>query len=327
MEARGAVPGLWAITSYFNPVRYRRKLENFRSFRRRLTVPLVAVEHAAVGGFDLGPRDADILLRAHGGAVLWQKERLLNLALDVLPRDCDAVAWLDADVILDRPGWADDARDALQRLDLLHLFHERHNLPPDADLGELSAWSRHSATSLSFVHRLAAGTASPGDLTLNNAQLRLGSTAGLAWAARRDAIERHRLYDACIVGGGDRVMLCAALGHLDEGCLTQRMNPRRAEHFLAWARPFAGALAGRVGSLPGRVFHLWHGDLQNRGYEARLAILEDFDPSTDIAIDRSGCWRWSSDKPALHAAVERYFVGRREDGEERSPAPDHCRIS
>jgi hypothetical protein len=326
MAARSESSGLWAITSYFNPARYRRKLENYRIFRRRLTVPLVTVEHAAAGTFELGPDDADVLLRVDGGAVLWQKERLLNLALAALPGDCDAVAWLDADVVFDRAGWVKDARDALARVDLLHLFHERHNLPPDADLGDPLAW-RGPPTSESFVHRLARGTATPRDLTLNNAQLRLGSTAGLAWAARRDVIERHRLYDACIVGGGDRVMLCAALGHLDEGCVTQRMNPRRAEHFLAWARPFAEALSGRVGSVPGRVFHLWHGDLRNRGYEDRLAILEELDPFTDVAVDRSGCWRWSSDKPALHAAVERYFVDRREDGEERSSAPGGCRLS
>ena len=35
---------LWAITCYFNPVGYRRRLENYRMFRQRLKVPLVAVE-------------------------------------------------------------------------------------------------------------------------------------------------------------------------------------------------------------------------------------------------------------------------------------------
>jgi len=73
---------------------------------------------------------------------------------------------------------------------------------------------------------------------------------------------------------------------------------------------------GRVGAIPGRAFHLWHGELKDRRYEARLGLLDGFDPYTDIAPDPGGCWRWSSDKPGLHAAVRRYFETRNEDGDE-----------
>src|SRR5450759_1082712 len=73
--------GLWAITSYFNPVGYRRRLSNFRIFRERLKVPLVVVELTYGSDFELQEQDADILIQLRGGAVLWQKERLLNLAL------------------------------------------------------------------------------------------------------------------------------------------------------------------------------------------------------------------------------------------------------
>ena len=68
-----------------------------------------------------------------------------------------------------------------------------------------------------------------------------------------------------------------------------------------------------MGYVPGRLFHLWHGD---RRYGDRYRVREflDFDPSADIAIDDSGCWRWSSDKPDLHEYVYNYFDQRREDG-------------
>ena len=75
-DARSPARGLWAITSYFNPSRYRRKLENYRVFRERLAVPLIAVEHDVEGRFELGPGDADVLVRVAGGDVLWQKERV-----------------------------------------------------------------------------------------------------------------------------------------------------------------------------------------------------------------------------------------------------------
>jgi hypothetical protein len=130
-------------------------------------------------------------------------------------------------------------------------------------------------------------------------------------------LDRHRLYDACIVGGGDRVMLCAALGKFDYSIQTQRMNPRRAEHYLAWARPFWETVQGQVGCLPGRLFHLWHGDLRDRHYADRYLNLAEFDPFADIAVADSGCWRWSTDKGDLHAAVRRYFDSRNEDGDGR----------
>ena len=304
---------LWAVTCYFNPAGYQRKLENFRTFRDRLTVPLIAVEQGFDGRFELGPGDADVVLRVRDGDVLWQKERLLNLGIKALPRACEAVAWLDCDIIFDEAGWAEESLRALERLELVHLFHERHNLPRDESLDRLADWTRR-ATSLSAVHKVTTGRASLGDLIQNNAQLDLGSTAGLAWACRRAVLDAHGLYDACILGGADRVMMCAGLGELAAGAQANHMNSRRMAHYLAWARPFFESVRGRVGAIPGRVFHLWHGDLRDRRYEERIDLLDDLDPYTDVVADAGGCWRWNSDKPDLHAAVRRYFEARNEDG-------------
>ena len=35
---------LWGITCYFNPVGYKRRLQNYHVFRRHLTIPLITVE-------------------------------------------------------------------------------------------------------------------------------------------------------------------------------------------------------------------------------------------------------------------------------------------
>ena len=44
---------LWAITSYYNPLAYRRRRENYRIFRQRLKVPLLTVELAYGPDFEL----------------------------------------------------------------------------------------------------------------------------------------------------------------------------------------------------------------------------------------------------------------------------------
>jgi hypothetical protein len=314
-QHEGAPAGLWAITCYFNPVRYRRKLANYRLFRDHLAVPLVTVELGFDGAFDLEAGDADVLVRVSGGDVLWQKERLLNLAAGALPDSCDAVAWVDCDVIFEGPRWPEAVARALERASLVHLFHERHNLPRDARFDRLASWSA-PATSISFAHKLATGAARADDMRDNDSQLVSGSTAGLAWASPRAIIDRHKLYDACILGGADRVMLASALGHFGVVRDGQWMNHQRHHHYLEWARPYREAVRGAVASIPGRLFHLWHGALRDRRYQERFRILERFDPYRDVALDAGGAWRWSSEKPELHQAVREYFAGRKEDGDD-----------
>ena len=310
---------LWAITAYFNPAGYARRARNYRLFRERLTVPLVAVELSFDGRFELAPGDAEVLVQLHHGDVMWQKERLLNLALAHLPPACDAVAWLDGDVVFARDDWAARARRALEDHALVHLFEERHDLPPEAGADALASWSAEP-TATSIVRRLAAGEIGHEALSGNELVVRFRSCTGLAWAMRREALERHRLYDATIVGSGDKAIGFAALGVPETAAAALEMNAPRAEHYLAWARPFAATVRRRVGHIAGRIFHLWHGDLADRGYTRRHRLLADFDPFTDIALDDEGAWRWSSAKPALHAAVKDYFESRREDGNRAAPS-------
>jgi hypothetical protein len=310
-----AAAWLWAITSYFNPVGYRRRLENYRVFRRCLTIPLVTVELSFDGTFQLCNEDADILVQIHGRDIMWQKERLLNIALERVPKNCNKIAWLDCDIVFGSEDWAEQASRALDASVVVHLFHERHDLPRHATAHDLHSWNV-PPTSYSVVAKIAAGEASPEDLFLADAPLELGSTAGLAWAARRQVLEKHGLYDACILGTGDRAMLCAALGELDYGARATLMNDRWRRHYLAWARPYSESVMGRVGSVRGRLFHLWHGNIEDRHYRERHSRLQafDFDPFNDIALDHGGCWRWNSDKKTLHAFVRRYFESRNEDG-------------
>ena len=97
----GACDDVWAITCYFNPVGYRSRLGNYRVFRRHFgaLLPLVTVELACDAAFQLDREDAEIMIQLRGGDELWQKERLLNIALAALPRACRTVAWLDCNVV------------------------------------------------------------------------------------------------------------------------------------------------------------------------------------------------------------------------------------
>ena len=310
-NARGR---LWAITCYFNPAGYRRRLENYRVFRRHLATPLVTVELSHGTGFDLAPGDADVLIQLTSPHVLWQKERLLNVALKHLPAECDQVAWLDCDVVFASDEWIAQASRALETHALIEPFKQVYELEPDADVATAAEGAAY-LRGYSLAHVLAEGQA-PADLMRGGMRLKHACNCGTAWAARREALERCGFYDACIIGSGNRAMACAALGRTRDAVQGLRMNAAQERHYLDWAAAGAPSLGQDIGYIDQTVYHLWHGDLADRGYTRRHEEFEQFafDPYRDVALDDNACWRWNSDKPRMHAYVRDYFHARREDG-------------
>ncbi len=306
---------LWAIAPYFNPAGYRRRRENYRAFRQRLGVPLVTVEMAHGNAFDLAEGDADILVQLRGGDVMWQKERLLNIALAAVPAPCRKVAWIDADVIFARPDWVERASLMLDRRPIVQLFARTHYMPADLPIERFGPGAAE-LTRRSIAYVVGQGGDPRAGLEEMGAQNLNANATGMAWAARRDLVEEFGFYDACIIGGGDRALIAAGYNELETVIPRLSMSGRRAEHYLAWARPFAEAVAGNVGVLDGDIYHLWHGELPKRGSLVRNRILAEFgyDPVADIAIGADGPWRWASDKPAMHDYLKAYFASRDEDG-------------
>lgn len=306
--------GIWAITAYFNPAGYRRRRENFRHFRDRLGIPLLAVE-LGFNGFELGANDAEILIRTSIGDVMWQKERLLNLGLAALPATCGQVAWIDSDIIFERRDWWEDASAALDKAPVVQLFSHLNLMPRDALPGDLRPEAAEAR--LEALSRAVRSGMSPRQcLSATRTASAHAYSASPAWAIRRDVLETFGFYDACVVGGGDSALVAAFHGLFDLVVDRHRMNEARAEHYLAWARPVADAVAGNVAVIEGDAFHLWHGRLDDRRYAQRHADFSrfGFDPNHDIAVSDSGAWRWNSAKPAMHAYVASYFRSRREDG-------------
>lgn len=315
-ERRPCSPdGLWAITSFYNPVGYRRRIENYRRFRERLSVPLLAVELGYRPQFELGEGDADILIQLNGTDVMWQKERLLNIALDALPEGCATVAWIDCDVVFGDDVWPEKAVRLLDRAQLVQLYSRMHYMPPDVPLESIGP-EIAEARRTSLVSAVAAGQ--PATECFDDADRRVYGlcTPGLAWAARREFIRRLGIYDCCIVGGGDRALAAAAYGYYDHVIRRHHMIDREIAWYMEWAQPFHDAVGGALEFVEGDIFHLWHGALVDRRMRERHRLLRqfEFDPTADIALDANNAWRWSSDKPGMHAFLRERFVSRREDG-------------
>ena len=297
----------WAITTYFDPSGTRKRLETYRTFRRNLSIPLVAVELSFQERFQLGEADADILIQLRGEDVLWQKERLVNIALQALPDHCDAVAWLDCDIIFLREDWAAAARGQLEHYALVQPFERVHYMER-LDPPKFPDW-RPPDYFESFGARYARGELRDEMFATTGASRLLRYAPGMAWMARRCMLAEHGLYDAGVVGGGDALLVAAACGRGDEKASAFQMSGQQRRHYNAWASRFHGDVRGRISFVEGDLLHLWHGDPTQRRYTERFKDFHrfEFDPQADLAHAAEGVYRWNSHKPELHDYVRGHF--------------------
>lgn len=305
---------MWALTTYFNPIRYRRRLFNYRIFRSKLRIPLVTVELSFDGQFDLTKDDADIFIPLCGGAVLWQKERLLNVAIKSVPRDVKNIAWLDCDILFDRNDWVEEAESQLnERHNVIQLFSDFIYLNKE-DTGMLlrncgshltipGLVALYNKTGAMPLERLAVSAA--GAVTYN---------PGLAWAAKTEIFAQHGFFDLAIIGAGDLYMANSIYGTMNSIIKLHALNPSRIESYLKWAVPFHRATANKVGCIPGNIYHLWHGDTKNRNYQERFKILAEFNPQADVYVGENGAWHWTKPGSPLARQLWTHFLNRREDG-------------
>lgn len=318
------LPGkLWGIVSLFNPAGYKNKLENFRRFSqsvREQGLPLLVIECAFEDRQFEVPEDlCDILVHRRTSTVMWQKERLLNIALDYLPSDCDKVAWLDADVIFENSRWVEETAKRLESHCVVQPYKSAH-------------WLRKGEQSIPPGRRIRGNGEGEWMPSMGYAMSRLKNWkralnnyfshghVGHAWAIRREVLERHGFYDAQVLGNGDLVMAHAMYGNeaFWEGRHWQRTRTTDAMlvHMEEWGRPFFHDVQASVYFTPGRLYHLWHGSKEDRLYNQRLDVLKncEFDPYKDMVLEHNGCWGWATHRPELHAWARDYFHIRREEG-------------
>ena len=348
-EAHGKFIG---ITPFFNPGRHQNKVDNFRRFRisvaaQGLQILCVELVFGEDHGFQLrggtepprgngaigsaggavrgggaregegGSADCDIVIqrRTKAGNTLWQKERLLNIALQNLPRSVDKVLWLDSDLIFLNDNWVPETAALLDSFPVVQPFGWMTYLPA----GQGADYALTQLTTLplgqgvgSVYHGAGLGIQSFPDHVWRSSFL-LGHP-GFAWAARREVMQAAGgFYDRSIIGGGDRILLHAFTGHY--AGMSKKMPAAMADDIRAYGRkitPLVGP--SNISYTPGMVLHIWHGEMADRDYTRRYQILRDnqYDPVRDVRVGPDGVLEWATQKGRLHAQVTKYFKRRKE---------------
>ncbi|GBG14806.1 UvrABC system protein A [Novimethylophilus kurashikiensis] len=301
---------LAVITTYYNPCRYVTRRKNYDIFMagmRAAGVLCLTVECAFPGqDFELPPSPDVVQVRAT--TLLWQKERLLNMAAAYLPSDVKYVAWLDCDIVFDNNKWADDLVEVLKQHQVAQVFETAIRLDRD---GITDAEPRAE----SF-----ASVMSRCPTTLNAGRYDVHGHTGYGWAMRRELFDEVGLYEAAVSGSADHFMAHAIYDHYGF-CIENALkhDPAQISHLKEWGDQFYKLVRGSLGVVPGTIRHLWHGDTVNRRYFLRMHEITDlgFNPYTDIQAQPGKPLEWTPgiNKPGLEAYFANYFNQRQEDGD------------
>jgi hypothetical protein len=236
--------------------------------------------------------DNSVVVRGTTENIMWQKERLINLAIEQLPPKVKYVCWIDHDIVFENPNWLVEACEMIEAgFDAVQPFDTIDYLDLD----------RHIIRSSTGAASVALSGKTP------------GTGPGACWVASRRWLDSiGGVYDRNVVGGGDAVFFEAI------SLKPTQFIERQPEACQFDVRKWTAAIPPvKMGFVKGNVQHLWHGEATNRQYISRDAILceYDFDPCRDIEVDERGLLRWTVSAPSgLRDSVREYFSARREDG-------------
>ena len=299
--------GLAVITCFFNWAGFSRKTANLRRFLLQMQaqrIPVYGIEAvlpgqtAATQGFDGWQR-----VPASEKNIMFQKEALLNKAASIVPEHFEKIAVFDADVWFANQGWYECAESMLDNYNVVQLYDTAKWLSQDGSIEierrSIAQWNAHGRKgAASMAH------------------------TGFAWAMKRELWnELGGLFAKCITGSGDiynAIAFCGMEPEQHPMLVGNRQNVNA--EYKKWAWRIREWTDGKVGYVPGIIYHEWHGTRKDRNYVKRHEVCSLI-AKDDVALNDFGLFEWSETANAeVVAKVRDYFIQRHEDGLETAQA-------
>jgi Sulfotransferase domain len=316
------------VTCFFNPSNSQRRIENFKKFLKGINTSgvRVLVVELAFGSQPFVVKNHKHIIQLRTDDILWHKERLLNIGIkQLLSQGYKKIAWLDGDIIFENPNWPWLISAQLETDKLCQVFsrvsiQNEAGTPPQISRSSVKYFKAHGR----YFSQPARLTKS---LSLSSL---LSGQSGFGWAARAEVLSKVQLFEHAIIGGGDKLMLAASLtqnmdnpklAHLTFSTINcQKCNHvNRSSHYtkdyIDWAKKWSAAVNFQVGYAPMNIKDMFHGNRKDRAYMGRRDILfkHNYNPTSDLFINNTGCLAWSTGKDDFHHAIKSYFLSRRED--------------
>jgi hypothetical protein len=302
---------LHAVTAISNPVRWQSRIRLYREFEQHMLasgVKLTTVECT------FGDRPSEcagnpnvnyVHVKANAGALVWNKESLLNIGISRLPVDAKYILTADADINFRAKNWASETVHALQQYPVVQPFSDCYDLGPHGEHIDLHR------SFCRLVHEDKPIVQGPNAV---NGPYRFGHP-GYAWAWTRQALEWvGGLVETAGLGAADHHMAMALIGRVDDS-IPGNISQGYKTPLRQWQQRAMQHIGRNVSYVPGTIEHSFHGDKAKRAYVDRwqLLIRNGFDPGTDLKRNTFGVIELAGNKPRLRHDIDRYLRSRDED--------------
>lgn len=296
------------IACYFNPQNNPYRLKAFNIFYESIKHLNHRIVECVIGDTKPQLEESENISRITTPNLLWHKESILNMIVKNLPAKYKYVFWVDADVIFTNNNWLVDSVKSLQENNICQPFEYCIHLKKDQTEPHFDVTheyehvnnprTRHPEMWRSFCANDTIGISSDENYDKHG-------HVGFAWGARREVLDSVPLYDRALIGGGDHIIAHAAAGHINHSCIMKSFT-EDIDAVNDWSRKFHNVVKGKIGYAKGDLYHIWHGDLENRQY---LKRIQEYTPTTKSIIEK--------DENGLHitkngddAYVKKYFETR-----------------
>lgn len=318
---------LWLITCYFNPVKYSNKKEIFTKFYNNIKLQgakLVIVELASsIEDCELAGivRSDDIYVQniktLHDN--IWQKERLLNLALTKLPDSCDKVMWIDCDILFPDNDWIS------KTIDLLNKYVVVQPMEYCVKLSKRGIFKNIDSTPFAHEYELQtsknnswiAAHLKYGEVSLKGNRIETWGHPGFCCAFRRTILE-NGLFDKRPDCSSDMLIVHACLGKHKN--VDKILSSGIEQIYNEWASQLYKKILYSINYIKnGIIFHIYHGSYKDRKYNEQNQIImkNKFSYNKDIVSykDPDSILEWSELAPIeLRSYMNSYFTERKENG-------------
>lgn len=303
---------LHVITARYNPMRWKATERHFHEWVQHMLDSGVVLTVCELQYGDR-PFICELPHVNHVGvrsdSWCWNKENLLNLALQTLP-EAKYIAWPDSDIFHRNQDWSTQTIDALRELYVVQTWTQCIDLGPDGEICDI-----HRSLGDLYQRKMPITKDEDRPWWTREGGIHEYAHPGFSWACRRELLERTGGFlDRALFGSGDFHMALGVLG-IAERSLASGLGAAYRQMVLAWQAQAAPLVSGRLGAVRGTIEHRFHGRRRERGHGSRwdMVTRHDFDPVADVRRNRDGVLEWAGNKPALELDWERYLRSRNED--------------
>lgn len=235
-------------------------------------------------------------------SILWIKENLINLAINILPSNWQYMCWIDSDIIFLNNNWVNETIESLKINHVVQLYQTITYLDEDGNVDLDIKIPYHKPIMCGFIFK-----------SIQEKKYVYGAT-GFGWGINRNLYTKiNHFFEFNIIGGGDFTFSICVTQNLEYANTSKLFSEMPSKDYVnKLINYYNNFKQCKVSYIKGMICHLWHGNLNKRLYEPRLDILLKYKFSPDLHIQKNEKGIIYLTDKNLEKEIYQYFQSRKD---------------